>query len=83
VAVRTPRFVLRALRAVRRLATDDQIPRPLRWLAVLGLMPVPGPFDEAVLLLVAALLWIFYRDRMREAWRAGAIADDWFARHLG
>ena len=70
------RFVLRTLRAVRRLATDDQIPRPLRWLAVLGLMPVPGPFDEAVLLLVAALLWIFYRDRMREAWRAGAVADD-------
>ena len=48
---------------------DDKIPRPLRWLAVFGLLPIPGPFDEAVLLLVGGLLWTFYRDRMREAWR--------------
>jgi hypothetical protein len=64
------RFIFRTIRAVKLLATDDQIPRPLRWLAVFGLLPVPGPFDEAVLLLVGGLLWIFYRDRMREAWRA-------------
>jgi hypothetical protein len=64
------RVVLRTIRAVRLLATDEQIPRPLRWLAVLGLMPVPGPFDEAVLVVVGALLWLFYRQRMREAWRA-------------
>jgi hypothetical protein len=60
----------RTIRAVALLARDRKIPRPLRWLAVLGLLPVPGPFDEAVLVLVGALLWIFYRDRMREAWRA-------------
>ena len=65
-------FVARTIRAVKLLATDDQIPRPLRWLAVVGLLPVPGPFDEAVLLVVGALLWAFYRDRMREAWRAAA-----------
>jgi hypothetical protein len=63
-------FIFRTIRAVRLLARDKKIPRPLRWLALLGLLPVPGPFDEAVLLLAGALLWTFYRDRMREAWRA-------------
>jgi hypothetical protein len=57
---------------VRRLATDGRIPRPLRWLAVAGLLPVPGPVDEAILLAVAALLGLFYRDLLREAWLATA-----------
>lgn len=62
----------RAIRAVRLLARDDRIPRPLRWLALLGLAPVPGPFDEAVLLVVALVLFVFYRDRLAEAWRRTA-----------
>ncbi|HET7513797.1 MAG TPA: hypothetical protein VFJ60_03255 [Gaiella sp.] len=62
-------FPRRVLRAVRLLARDDRIPQPLRWLAALGLAPVPGPFDEAVLLIVAVLLWVFYRDRLGEAWQ--------------
>ena len=48
------------------------IPRPLRWLAAIGLLPVPGPFDEAVLLLVAAILFLFYRPQLREAWEQSA-----------
>jgi len=40
----------RVLRAARIAATDKRIPRPLRWLAALGLAPIPGPFDEALLL---------------------------------
>lgn len=44
------------------------IPRPIRWLAAVGLLPVPGPFDEAVLLLVALILFVFYRPQLREAW---------------
>lgn len=51
------------------LARDGKIPRPLRGAAALGLLPVPGPFDEAVLLIVALALWIFYPDRLREAWQ--------------
>ena len=47
----------------------DGIPRPIRWLAALGLLPVPGPFDEAVLLLVALILFVFYRQELRQAWR--------------
>jgi hypothetical protein len=30
---------------------------------------VPGPFDEAALLVVGGLLWLFYRDQLREAWQ--------------
>ena len=63
-------FVRRTFRAVRILVRDDRIPRPLKLLAALGLLPVPGPFDEAVLLVVAAVLFAFKRDVLREAWQA-------------
>jgi hypothetical protein len=62
----------RALRTVKLLARDHAIPRPLRWLAAIGLLPVPGPFDEALLLLVALLLLLFYRDRFVLAWQRAA-----------
>jgi len=48
------------------------IPRPLRWLAGFALLPIPGPFDEAVLLLVAAILFVFYRRELQQAWREAA-----------
>jgi hypothetical protein len=59
----------RAIRSVRILARDGRIPRPLRWLTVVGLLPLPGPFDEAILLFVAALLFVFYRQSLAEAWQ--------------
>ena len=62
----------RTLRAVRLLARDGGLPRWLRALAAFGVAPIPGPFDEAVLLLVAAILWLGYRDRLRTAWRNAA-----------
>jgi hypothetical protein len=62
----------RAARAVRMLLRDGGLPRWLRGLAAFGLAPVPGPFDEAVLLVVAAILWVRYRGRLRAAWRAAA-----------
>lgn len=58
--------------ATRILAKDGRIPRPLRWFAGLALLPVPGPFDEAVLLLVAPIVATFYREPMRDAWRKAA-----------
>jgi hypothetical protein len=62
----------RLIRAVKILARDGRIPRPLRGLVAFGLLPLPGPFDEAVLVVNGVILWIFYRDRLREAWeRAG------------
>jgi len=51
------------------IVRDGRIPKPLRWLAGLALLPIPGPFDEAVLLIVAPLLLIFYRESMRDAWQ--------------
>jgi hypothetical protein len=62
----------RTLRAVRLLARDQRLPRWLRGLAAIGVAPIPGPFDEAVLLVVAAILWIGYRERLRAAWRDAA-----------
>ena len=62
----------RAVRAVRLLARDGGLPRWLRALAAVGLAPIPGPFDEGVLLVVAAILWLGYRDRLRAAWRNAA-----------
>ncbi|MDX6396741.1 MAG: hypothetical protein QOJ43_149 [Gaiellaceae bacterium] len=59
----------RLLRAVRLLAGDGRIPRPLRGLAAFGLLPIPGPVDELALVIVGVVLWLFYR-RTREAWAA-------------
>ena len=43
---------------------------PVPRLAAFGVLPIPGPVDEAALLIVGALLWVFYRDRLRRAWAA-------------
>ena len=50
------------------LARDSRIPKPLRWIAGLALLPIPGPVDEVILLLLAPILFVFYREPMREAW---------------
>jgi hypothetical protein len=42
------------------------------WFAVVGLLPIPGPIDEGVLLIVAGLLWVFYRDSFKDAWSRAA-----------
>jgi hypothetical protein len=63
------RLVMRTLRAVKLVVTDGRIPRPLRWLVLAGALPVPGPFDEALLLIAAVPLCIFYRPEMKNAWR--------------
>ena len=68
-------FLKRTARAVRIVIGHGGIPRPIRWLAAFGLAPIPGPFDEAVLLLVALVLFLFYRQELRQAWRNAASAD--------
>ena len=60
----------RTIRATAVLVRDGRLPRPLRLLAAVALLPIPGPFDEAVLLVVAPWVWIFHRGPLREAWRA-------------
>ena len=68
-------FLKRTISAVRIAATDKRIPRPLRWLAALGIAPIPGPFDEALLVIVAIPLALFYRRPLAEAWRHANIAN--------
>ena len=58
--------------AVKILARDGRIPRPLRGLAAFGVLPIPGPIDEAALLIVGGLLWMFYRQPLRDAWARAA-----------
>jgi hypothetical protein len=65
-------FFKRTLRAVRLAATDKRIPRPLRALVAFGLLPIPGPFDEAVLLIAAVPLVLFYRGPLANAWQRAA-----------
>jgi hypothetical protein len=69
---RVVRLFQRTIRAVRLAAGDSRIPRPLRVLAGLGLLPIPGPVDEALLLLVAVPLALFYRRQLAEAWQRAA-----------
>jgi hypothetical protein len=64
--------VRRLLRAVRLLAQDGRIPRPLRALVAFGLLPLPGPLDEIALLTAAGLLWLFHRRSLQAAWSASA-----------
>ena len=56
--------VRRITRVLRQLATDPRIPAPVRWLLLVGLLPIPGPIDEVALAL-AAILLLFYRRRVR------------------
>ena len=62
-------FVNRTIRAMKFLARDNRIPKPLRWVAGIALMPIPGPVDEIILVLIAPVLFLFYREPMREAWQ--------------
>jgi hypothetical protein len=65
-------FFARAVRATAILVRDKRIPRPIRWVGALALLPIPGPLDEALLLLLTPLLLLGYRRQTREAWeRAG------------
>ena len=62
----------RVIEAVKILARDGRIPKPLRGLVAFGVLPIPGPVDEVVLLIVGPILGAFYRDRFREAWSQAA-----------
>lgn len=68
-------FLKRTARAVRIVVAHGGIPRPIRWLAAFGLLPLPGPFDEAVLLVVSVILFLFYRQELRRAWKEADRAE--------
>jgi hypothetical protein len=60
-----------AMKLTKALATDERLPRPLRWAIGIGLaikvVPVPDfGVDEIILVLVGALLLTVYRPTFRE-----------------
>jgi hypothetical protein len=59
----------RTIRAAGLLVRDPRIPRPVRWALGLSLLPIPGPLDEALLLVLAPPIFLLYREPMRDAWR--------------
>jgi hypothetical protein len=69
---RSREFLSQTIRAVRFAAADERIPRPLRVLVAVGLLPVPGPFDEVVLLVAAVPIVVLYREPLADAWKRAA-----------
>ena len=61
-------FLARTVRAVTLLARDERVPRALRGIAAIGLLPIPGPVDEVVLILIAPVFLILYPEPTRDAW---------------
>ena len=59
---------LRSVRFLKALARDPDVPRPVRWLLLFAVLPIPGPIDE----LAGALALILLR-RLRP----GAVARHW------
>ena len=70
--MRVGQGIARTIRAAKILVRDGRIPRSLRWAGAFGLLPIPGPVDELVLLLVGGILWLFYRERFAAAWHQAA-----------
>ena len=58
----------RLIRAAGYAATDERIPKSLRWSAAFGLLPLPG-LSDVVLVVAAVPLGLFYREPLSDAWR--------------
>jgi hypothetical protein len=64
------------MRATAMLLKDRRIPRPIRWLGGVALLPIPGPVDEAILALLVPVFFVFFRSQLREAWQVSARPSD-------
>ena len=63
-----------ALLAARMLLTVRKaLPWWLTALIVFGALPIPGPVDNAALVVAVAILAIFYRPLLRICWRAAQL----------
>jgi hypothetical protein len=69
------RRITRLLRLLKLLVRDARIPRPIRGLFLVGLLPLPGPFDEAILISALALLLFVRPNLIRTLWREAAAND--------
>ena len=57
-------------RLFRRLLADPRVPRPVRWLLAIAVLPIPGPVDEIAGGVAIALLLRRNRAVIREHWAA-------------
>ncbi|HET8566658.1 MAG TPA: hypothetical protein VFL77_09330 [Solirubrobacterales bacterium] len=64
-------LLLRLIRTMKTLARDNRIPKLLRWIAGVALLPIPGPADELLLVLIAPM-FLLYRKPLLEAWSRAA-----------
>ena len=53
-----------------RLVKHPEVPRPLRWLLVVAVMPIPGPFEEIAGGLAVVLLMRLRPGLVGETWEA-------------
>lgn len=53
----------------RALLKHPSIPRPVRWLLILALIPIPGPIDEIAAVLVLLILVAFHRQLLVKTWQ--------------
>ena len=58
----------RLLRLLKLLVRDPRVPRLIRWLIVIGLLPIPGPFDEAALAFAVLMLAVVRPTLVRTLW---------------
>jgi hypothetical protein len=66
---------MRLFRALRLVLSDERIPKPIRWIGGIALLPIPGPLDEAVLILLLPVLMV-YRQPLSEAWMQAARSSE-------
>ena len=71
---RTWAFLARVLRAMRLLLGDATLPRWLRIGLAACLLPILGPFDEIALVILASIVWVFYRSAIKTAWSESGVS---------
>jgi hypothetical protein len=68
--MRVGRLLRDGTRLLPRLLADPRVPRPIKWLLAIAVLPIPGPFEE--LAGGAALAWLARR-------MPGLVGEHWAA----
>ena len=74
----------RHLRTARHVARDPRVPRWVRALLLIGILPIPGPVDEIGLVVGLVVLVVLYRPVIREHYQVqglepAELLDTWGA----